>query len=683
MFSLPHTDQIVILDGHYSIPIVLLSIVIACFASYTALSINERIHQNHFFHEYFWVFLASIVMGLGIWSMHFIGMGAFMLSIPMEYDLLLTVLSVVPAIMASFLAFYISNRKNRISWQLLPAGMFMGLGISTMHYVGMAAMKMEAEYSYKPFLFFLSIGIAIVVSYAALCIFSTMQKFMGNQLVKWITALIMGCAIASMHYTGMAAVVFYTFKPILLEVHDLHQMNFSPLLIGVTVCMIIILGLSGLTSILDRYVEYRFHYYDSLTLLPNRRHFDKKYNMPFSSGSLVIIQLHDLDKWSYSSSDEIIKSVSEVIKGFKEVSRYLYRIDENRFAILTPNHVDNSKLKHTLTHMMAALQKPMVIDHQEVVIDLVCVIASSDKREEKDQLLSHAMAVLHHQSIPYNGEIVEFDPSIHTYVFERQLAKDIDQAMEKDELFLVYQPKVGLRTTQVVGVEALLRWNHPVHGQISPGVFIPILEENGRIEDVTDWVIRQVCKQIHRWFMENQLSIKVSVNIPGPYLTSPRLMEELEKSITSYNVSSRDLELEVTESSVMTNIESAIRVIDELRGSGFSVALDDFGTGVSSLSYLKRLPISTLKIDKSFIDGVPESDKDSNIMKAMITLARSLDLEIVIEGVETREQMEFLQRMEHLPIIQGYYFSKPLHEKELVDWLERFGPLQMKESQSV
>lgn len=272
----------------------------------------------------------------------------------------------------------------------------------------------------------------------------------------------------------------------------------------------------------------------------------------------------------------------------------------------------------------------------------------------------------------YKHEVIEYNPEVHTYTFEKHLVQDIDRAIIENELFVVYQPKICSNTKEIFGVEALLRWNHPLHGLVSPGVFIPILEENGKMHEVTDWIIRHVCKQISAWNGEGIEGFKVAINIPGTYFTSPKLMATLKESVSEYRIESSYLELEITETSVIDHIEHAIRAVGEFKEYGFSVALDDFGTGVSSLSYLKRLPISTLKIDKSFVDDVPRSDKDSAIIKAIISLGHSLKLKVVIEGVESEEQVKFLVTNAENPIIQGYYYSKPLMAKDFISWVNDF-----------
>ncbi len=670
-----NTQDLLKLSGEYSSPIVVLSIVIACCASYTALSLNQRIQHNSFFHKYFWLVLSSIAMGLGIWSMHFIGMSALELPIAMEYDLILTTISVLPAIFASFLAFYIASRANRNHWPYILAGITMGVGISSMHYIGMAAMKMEAEYVYKPWLFLLSIVIAIIVSYVALFIFSNSKKFLGNQYIKVITAIIMGLGIACMHYTGMMAVVFYVERTSNMVSHEFHQMDMSLLIIVVTVGIFILLFVSALTSLLDRYVDYRLHNFDALTLLPNQRQFETSINNSSNiSGSLAIIQIHNLENLigfhGYTLGDEIIKIVRDMIKSQIQSSTSLYRIEANRFVLLTYDESKNEVVESSLEGILSSFQKPIMVGDNSVPIHSVCAVNYSTGDKNVKELFTNVMAVLQHSSISEHNRVIEYDSAVHTYSFERQIVQDIHRAMTNNELFIAYQPKVCSKSMEVTGLEALLRWKHPEQGMISPGIFIPILEGNGKIFDVTDWIIRKVFKQVAAWKEVSFPFSQVSINIPGAYVTSDRLLKVITMSLSEYRINSSMIELEITETSVIHDIENAISAVGKLRGMGLSVALDDFGTGLSSLSYLKRIPISTIKIDKSFVDDVPLSEKDSDILKAIITLCHSLHLKVVIEGVESKEQIDFITSVSEALHIQGYYFSRPLIEEELVTWFK-------------
>ncbi|WP_226671197.1 EAL domain-containing protein [Metabacillus litoralis] len=668
-----NTQDLILLSGEYSSSIVVLSVIIACCASYTALSLNQRIQQNSFFHNYFWLALSSIAMGLGIWSMHFVGMSALALPISMEYDPILTAISALPAILASFLAFYIANRANRNHLPYLLAGITMGIGISSMHYIGMAAMKMESEYIYNPWVFLLSIFIAIVVSYVALFIFSNSKKFMGNQYIKVITSIIMGLGISSMHYTGMMAVDFYVEKSVDIHTHTFHQMDMTLLITVVSIGIFILLLISALTSLLDRYVDYRLHHFDALTLLPNQRQFEASINNNTNrSGSLAIFQLHNLENLisahGYTVGDEIIRAIRDIIHSQKPSSATLYRIEANRFALLTLEESTNEKVKEALENILSLLKKPIIVEENSIPVHVVCSVDYLSGEKDVKELFTNTMAVLQHPSIARQHKVIEYDPSIHTYSFERQILQDINRAMTNHELFIAYQPKVCSKSMNVTGLEALLRWKHPEQGMISPGIFIPVLEDNGKIFDVTDWVIQEVFKQISIWNKQSIPMYQVSINIPGAYVTSPRLLHVISEKLSEYSVNSHMIELEITETSVIHDIENAISAVEKLRGMGLSVALDDFGTGLSSLSYLKRIPISTIKIDKSFVDDVPLSEKDSDVLRAIITLCHSLHLKVVIEGVETKEQMNFITSVSEALHIQGYYFSRPLIEKELITW---------------
>ena len=273
--------------------------------------------------------------------------------------------------------------------------------------------------------------------------------------------------------------------------------------------------------------------------------------------------------------------------------------------------------------------------------------------------------------LSYWNQLVNYANMLKEKSFEEEVMEQIPYAMEQGELYLVYQPKFHAKSATFNNVEALIRWNHPKKGFISPGVFIPILEKHPIIFDVTDWIIEVVCKQLHDWSKRGIQIEVVSVNIPGTYVTNERLKQTLVDAVTKYNIRPNQLELEITETSYVDNIDEAIQAVLQFRQLGFLVAIDDFGTGVSSLSYLKMLAVTTLKIDKSFVDGIPHSEKDSEIIKGIISLATSLRLNVVIEGVEHAEQANYLKSNFEDALIQGYFYSKPLATEELENFYEQ------------
>lgn len=672
MFNLPASLDVHLIKGEYSMPLVVLSFFIAFAASYTALFINRRIRENGFFHKNVWLTLASLAMGLGIWSMHFIGMSAFMLPIHMEYRVSTTIFSIVPAIIASYIAFYFANRKNTSIFTFITAGIFMGLGISSMHYIGMAAMEMDAEYYYKPSVFILSIIIAMGASFASLYIFSIISKSMDRIAVKIVTAILMATAITSMHYTGMVAVQFYTIGEA-PSGHGQHTMDVLWIVVFVTISTVSLFLLAALTSRLDKYVDYRLRHFDALTKLPNHKQFTDDQKKAGEGYTVAIISLPDLEKYivgyGYSIADELVKNVSEKIECMLPENVKLYRTEANRFTIVNTERHKSKQLIDVLEQICTIVKEPIFIEEYAIVVEMVCSFSKSEEPRYIREHFADAMAVLQSPITVYNHAVIEYDPAIHTFNFERQLVTDIQHAMDADDLFLVYQPKINPENGEHVGVEALIRWNHPVYGMVSPGVFIPVLEESPKIYDVTDWIIEKVCVQIARWNAANVSFGQVSINIPGIYITSPRLTSTLSENIEKHGINPKQLELEITETSVIHDMDNAIAALEKFKDKGLSVALDDFGTGLSSLSYLKKIPISTIKIDKSFVDGVPASEKDAELLKAIIILGYSLKLHVVIEGVETEKQMEFLETFEKQPIVQGYFFAKPMKTEELEQWI--------------
>ncbi len=674
-FHLP-SDDYIMLAGEHSLKIVILSIIIASIASYAALTMNQQVNRNSFFHHNIWFFFAAFVMGFGIWSTHFIGMSAYSLPIKMEYDRLLTILSVIPAMFAAFLTFYIVSLPKRTVKIYLIAGLLMGLGISSMHYTGMIAMKMEAIAVYQTGIFILSIGIAIVISFVALYIFSTLKRHTEKQSVRFLTSLLLGGAISSMHYTGMAAVTFY------LPVNHVHtslshdNLNISFITASVTIGMLILIVFILFSSVIDRYVKYQTKYYDALTRLPNRRLFEKKMMQASSEKTLAIWHLHNLEKVnrdnSYTFGDEVIQQIASILFSFKPDSAELFRIEGNRFAFLNTLPHGEKPLIDAMREIAAVLKKPLSFNQQEIIIPSVCAWQTADQPKQIDHIYGDVLAVLNDPNLTYQHEVILYDSSVHTYTFEQEISNDVERAMQNHELFLVFQPKIHGKSYQMVGAETLLRWRHPKYGLLSPAVFIPVLENSGKMIDVTDWVINETCRQLEEWKNEDFPVKQVAINIPGNYVTSTRLLKVLKHALTKHQLQAECLELEITETSFVGAIEEAILAVNILREDGFSVALDDFGTGVSSLSYLKKIPISTLKIDKSFVDDVPSSEKDSSIIQAIIAIGRSLNLAIVFEGVETTEQIEFLRTTCEAPIIQGYCFAKPMESHELVDWYKTF-----------
>lgn len=674
MIFKPNKDIYVEVFGSYSIPIILLSIVLAGLALYTAIILNNRMHQNSFFHRRVWTALASIAMGFGIWSMHFIGMNALLMPFKIDYSYFLTFASILPAIAASYLAFSLAGQSDITKRKQFTAAIIMGLGMAVMHHLGMLSMQMNAVFQYDLTIVAIATIIAILISYAAVLMFHYLRRRVNNWHNNIITALFMGLAVSSIHYIGTFGTNYYIHEDQLNQLIPQNHSNMVLLNSTVTIGLIILFIILLITSLIDRYVDYWMVNFDPLTKLPNRRNWDKLLTDPEEFGDVAIWHFPDINKINgehgYLIGDKVISYLGNFFSRLSPTYAGVYRISGNRYLLHTTHLGKTADFHKTLLTMSEKLSNGIWIEDQFIAVRTVCALAEADETKNLSQLYKDSQIVLEHPSTERNGEIVTFNIERHGNTYENQLLQDLDVAMNEDELFLVFQPKVASTSNEILGVETLLRWQHPVHGFLPPNLFIPILEKNGRMEDVTDWIIDKVFKQIMEWDRKQFHIAQVAINIPGEYVTERRLLEVLTHHTKKYDVSPNRIELEVTETSIATSIERAVSCIEKFKALGYSVALDDFGTGVSSLSYLRRLPITTMKIDKSFIDDIPRSTKDSNILKAILSIGKSLDLQIVIEGVEKKDQVDFLTNEHSSLIFQGYYFAKPMEVDHLQDWVE-------------
>jgi len=256
-----------------------------------------------------------------------------------------------------------------------------------------------------------------------------------------------------------------------------------------------------------------------------------------------------------------------------------------------------------------------------------------------------------------------------------RMIEGLRYAIERGELFLVYQPQVFLPQRTVGGLEALLRWNSPEFGNVSPSVFIPLAETSGIINSIGKWVLKEVCYFASRLSQKGHGDVHVAVNISARQVATDDFVDTILCAATIANIKPQQLEIEITESSLMVSIDDAIYKLEQLKANGFNIALDDFGTGFSSLTYLRRLPIQTLKIDKSFIDLIETDTLGTEMVGAIINMAKTLNMNVVAEGVETKKQLDYLLK-KNCDYIQGYLFSKPLEEDKVYKFLENFHGLR-------
>lgn len=367
----------------------------------------------------------------------------------------------------------------------------------------------------------------------------------------------------------------------------------------------------------------------------------------------------------FEKGDELLQMISERLNDQLRGNDLLASLGSNQFAVLLPELAHPEDASIVTRKLMKALEIPFQIIGQDVVVTLSTgIVIFPGDGNDSELLLQHAEKSMYNVKAEGRNGYQFFKPSIQNSALNRlSMESEMRKAIEREEFVLFYQPQIDIESGRVVGMESLIRWIHPEKGMVPPFHFIPIAEETGLIGPIGEWVIFEACRQTKAWQEAGLNGLKVAVNLSGRQFTDKQLLEKIATTLEQTGLKPDDLELEITESTIMNDIESTIKVLERLSEMGMALAIDDFGTGYSSLSYLKRFPINKLKIDKSFIDDVITSDDDATIVAAIIGLSHNLKLNVICEGVEDIDQLHWLKENK-CNEIQGYFFSKPLPADE-------------------
>ncbi|MDJ0598700.1 MAG: EAL domain-containing protein [Crocosphaera sp.] len=424
--------------------------------------------------------------------------------------------------------------------------------------------------------------------------------------------------------------------------------------------------------------EYQLNYdlrHDKLTGLPNRRLFSEELekslqkaheNNNFSFTVLIL----DLDQfklinnsYGHLMGDELLIQIGKRLKKYLHSQDILARLGGDEFGIIL-NHLGN--LDHTLEIIDFIKQdfaRPFKLNSYEVYSSASIGITVSDSNYQKvGDILRDADAALHQAKIKDKASYTIFRQEMYVEAVNRlQLDNDLRRAIDRKEFELRYQPIVELNTKKITGFEALVRWRHPEKGLISPGKFIPMAEETGLIIPLSNWILNQGCQQMYEWqkLSENSQGLIISINLSAKEFSQKNLVEKIINTVQRLGINNHCLKLEITESCIINNTEEVRSILTELKALGIKLSMDDFGTGYSSLSYLHRFPFDTLKIDRSFIKDMSQSTDKLRLTQTIINLANDFGMEVIAEGIETREQFEQLQQL-GCSYGQGYYFAQPL-----------------------
>ncbi|MCW3794411.1 EAL domain-containing protein [Paenibacillus sp. LS1] len=797
--------------GSHDNVLVLISYLIAVVASYNVLDLTSRINKASGKSRWLWLFFGAIIMGMGIWSMHFVGMMAMSLPFPVSYDLVIVLISVAVAIVASFVALLVVSRQRLPLLQLLGGACLFALGIVLMHYIGMYAMQVEIRYD--PMYVMLSIMIACAASITALWLSLYFLKSDTRHDVwkKVGSALIMGGAIAGMHYTGMMAAHIESDMPpnrvisslntildqkrlayfismgtlftlglsivglyisrlfskqesekqenekwykslyehnqdgiISIDLHmrivginpaaariggikekqlkdqsvstlltmvveedrerirhmfvratDGEEMKYETVIysakqerveLGVVLAPVIVdeqvvgnyIIMKDITD--EKRVKvrnYHLAFHDELTGLPNRRMFNQRLSETIESHRYeqkqFAVMVLDLDRFKVINDSlghiygdlflqEMSRRIKDELNG-EDVT--LARMGGDEFAILVHQYTSLGDITRVAERIIQAIAKPCYLKESEFyVTGSIGIAVFPDHGQDAVELLQHADTAMY--EVKKNGKngYQFFSAELHHELRERMvLENDLRKALDRGEFVLHYQPQIQTSEVSMIGVEALVRWNHPTRGLLYPGTFISVAEETGMIIELGNRVLREACIQMRNWHEAGGPLIPVSVNLSSQQFHQSNLVEQVHQILLETGLSPQYLELEITES-MMMDARASIEILNQLTKLGIRISLDDFGTGYSSFSYLKMFPIHKVKIDRSFIQDIAVNHSDRAIVSTMITMAKQLNMDVIAEGIETKGQLDILTEQD-CNEVQGYYYSKPLPADEV------------------
>ncbi|RMP63495.1 hypothetical protein ALQ18_03732 [Pseudomonas marginalis pv. marginalis] len=426
----------------------------------------------------------------------------------------------------------------------------------------------------------------------------------------------------------------------------------------------------------------RMGQYDYLTGLPNRQKLQEQLDkILIDAGrrqrrvAVLCVGLDDFksvnEQFTYQAGDKLLLALADRLRAHSARLGTLARLGGDQFALVQADIDQPYEAAELAQSILDDLESEFALEHEQIrlraTIGITLFPEDGDSTEKLLQKAEQTMTLAKSRSRNrYQFYIASVDSEMRR---RRELEKDLREALGRDQFYLVYQPQISYRDHRVVGVEALIRWQHPEHGLVPPDLFIPLAEQNGTIIPIGEWVLDQACRQLREWHDQGFTTLRMAVNLSTVQLHHAELPRVVNNLMQIYRLPPRSLELEVTETGLMEDISTAAQHLLSLRRSGALIAIDDFGTGYSSLSYLKSLPLDKIKIDKSFVQDLLDDDDDATIVRAIIQLGKSLGMQVIAEGVETAEQEAYIIS-EGCHEGQGYHYSKPLPARELAAYLK-------------
>ena len=654
-----------------------LAVIILAIGSISTMRLFARVRRTESDLKILWLCLTGIIGGGTVWSTHFVAMSAYESDLILGYDPALTLASLLIAVVGVSAAFALAATK-KVSLLIETGGVIFGLSVAAMHYTGIAAMAVSGLIASD--LSYVIASLVLVVVFGGLAMSRIARPV--TRFCKYGASVSMIVCVAALHYTAMTGM---TVEPFIVDTADSGLISGQSLGVTIFIVMLLLLLVASLTYSIDmknaehssRHVKH-LSLQDPLTCVPNRRGaeyiLDEMLDMHVDDTSRIAVLAIDLDRfrevnnlYGQGIGDQLLKALAQRLVSSCGAGEHVGRIGGDHFIAIKQDVYSRHAASSFAARIAAVLDAPVAID--ELALQITASIGSAtypDDGTTSDKLMEHAALAAARAKSEGGGRIVAYEEGMDQEARERSLlARDLAFAPENGELEVYYQLQNDTESHEIIGVEALLRWHHPVNGMVSPGVFIPIAEENGMITKLGNWVLETACAEAAGWAKP----INVAVNVAAAQLEEPGFVERVRDVLAETGLPPSRLELEITESGIIADMGSAVQVIRRLKLLGVKVAMDDYGTGYSSLSTLQSFPFDKIKIDRAFVSALDQSRQSEAIVQATIIMAKSLDIPVLAEGVETEAQLNVLRTL-GCNQIQGFLFGKPMPMTELKALLE-------------
>ncbi|MBS7540570.1 putative bifunctional diguanylate cyclase/phosphodiesterase [Ancylobacter lacus] len=635
-----------------------LAVLVCIGGGWVALELHRRALQRSGRQQVGWVFLAAVAAGSSVWCTHFVAMLAYRADIPVLYDPVLTLLSLLAVVGGTTLALLIAVTGGLASAAI--GGALLGLSVAAMHYVGMLAYRIDGLLSWNATAVGASVLLSVVFAAASLAALACGRRGLG-------LAAFVACVLA-LHFTGMAALTVY---PLPALPPDAAQVEGLAVAIASGVLLVIATGVAS--HMIDSDMNQQtlgtlkqMALSDALTGLPNRNSFVNFMPVKLARALLdrrcVAVVLIDLDRLKdvndrhgHDAGDQMLAAVAGRLRQALKRDEFLARMAGDEFAALKPIG-DVAEADAFVTRLEQALMAPLRIKGTDLVprASFGVSIFPSDG-DTPARLIGSADLAMARAKADVTRAVCFYEASMDEAARRRrELVAELRTAVEQEQFTLHYQVQADVRCSQVVGYEALVRWRHPGRGFVSPADFIPAAEESGLILPLGEWVLRTACAEAAAW----PPTQKVAVNLSAVQIAHCDLPALVADVLEESGLAPGRLELEITESAIIQDKERCFLALQAIRDLGVTIAIDDFGTGYSSLETLRTFPFSRIKLDRSFMADITRSPQARAILRAVLALGRSLDIKVLAEGVETLEQLRLLEA-EGCHEVQGYLLGRP------------------------